>query len=750
MSLLLTLDDDVRMPGFRQKPEKDASVEKDSLTTLYQRCRGINIETLSADGGYRHSSLLAMSETEITCGLCQLIMSTHESKRLSWRLDRFKVILRLDLVDPQYGGRFKDHPDGSRHTGPGARIWVETLNTMPHLGVPEYSGGGKFGKPRLTGAPVGTVRGRPLHCFTEQFDPATCLGVHWVRKVGPNTASESSFKVARSWLKQCLSSEHAAPKDRHVLGGRNGPGQLPSVGIDHAWTAEQVDPSLAPEALLPSLPARLIDVLPDKGRANKVRLIETASESFEYATLSYCWGKLSGTDWLTTKDNLSLQLQGIRRDALPATVRECLVIVERLGIRYVWIDALCIIQGDSTDWAREAAKMAGIYRGSILTIAASSSLLSDGGCFNSKSSSHFEKFHKVVWVEAGLSDGQPSRLYICDAYWPDTYETEVLGGPLSSRAWTYQEQVLSRRTLHYAASQLFWTCEHCILTEDNSPPFVRDRMYPIFALDYRLTDVSLLDMWYLGAATEFSRRNITHASDKLAAISALAKATYLNKHVDYVAGLWKDSIITGLMWRSGGRGNKSKTYRCPSWSWASQDSIIEYNLATGRHYVGHYSLLELSKSDSSDKGAPYDDLFMPKVLKVSVELGSVHAFGSVKGGSLTLDTLSAAGSLTKQADPATMHTHALSFAERDESWQATAYMDNMDAAEGRTQEVLCAFIGYYYGSLVFLLLHPPNPGAKSYVRTGIALLDSLQIINSTKRSAWDMLDLMTRRTITIL
>jgi Heterokaryon incompatibility protein (HET) len=372
-----------------------------------------------------------------------------------------------------------DHFDHNLHPSSGARIWVETLNTELHLGDPMYAGGGKFGKPNLCGAQTETVRGRPLECFTEQFDPATTLGVHWIRKLGANTASEFSFEVARSWLEQCISSEPPPSKYEHSLNRGTGFGKLPPVEIDHAWTAEQIDPYLTPEALPIRTPARLIDVKPDNGEAGEVRLIETSSHSFQYATLSYCWGNSKGTTWVTTRDNLPKQLLGIKRDDLPATIRESLTIVENLGLRYIWIDALCILQRDPTDWAKEAEKMAGMYRGSILTIAASFSPSSDKGCFNSKSSSHFEKFKNLVCIEASLSDGQRSRLYICDSFRPSPYSEEVLGGPLSSRAWTYQEQVLSRRTLHYAASQLVWACEHCLITEDNFLGLGRDRLYPI-------------------------------------------------------------------------------------------------------------------------------------------------------------------------------------------------------------------------------------------------------------------------------
>ncbi|MCJ1280233.1 hypothetical protein MMC21_008060 [Puttea exsequens] len=187
------------------------------------------------------------------------------------------LALRMEPSNGSFRTAQPPEKDALDEKRPDARIWVETLDTKPDLGDPEYAGDGKFGRPCLTEAPVESVRGRPLNCFTEQNDPATRLGVHWVRSLGTNTASEYSFEIARGWLKQRLSSDTTAPKYKHVLDSRTGFRQLPSVDIDHAWTVGQIDPSLAPGVLHASMPARLVNVLPDNGRAGDARLVEAGS-----------------------------------------------------------------------------------------------------------------------------------------------------------------------------------------------------------------------------------------------------------------------------------------------------------------------------------------------------------------------------------------------------------------------------------------------------------------------------------------
>jgi hypothetical protein len=202
------------------------------------------------------------------------------------------------------------------------------------------------------------------------------------------------------------------------------------------------------------------------------------------------------------------------------------------------------------------------------------------------------------------------------------------------------------------------------------------------------------------------------------------------------------------MWRREGGGSKSKSYRCPSWSWASQDSAIGYKLASGRHPAKHFpgrDLLKLSQPS-------YDDLFMPKILNVSVEVDRINAFGDVKEGYIELDIVITTGWVLKdhfRPGPNWESKRALlmSFADCDESWQATAFMDDSVCC---SQQGTCAFVGYHCASLVLLLLYPLVLNAKSYERTGIAIFEHTQLMNPKGRSMSGVLDLMLRRTINVL
>ncbi|KAK3316863.1 heterokaryon incompatibility protein-domain-containing protein, partial [Apodospora peruviana] len=92
-----------------------------------------------------------------------------------------------------------------------------------------------------------------------------------------------------------------------------------------------------------------------------------------YCALSYCWGPKGGkSHMLTTTENVDHHLSnGMEVSRLPKTFQDAVVITRELGVRYLWIDALCIIQGDKADWAAESARMADVYGNAYLVIAAS-------------------------------------------------------------------------------------------------------------------------------------------------------------------------------------------------------------------------------------------------------------------------------------------------------------------------------------------------------------------------------------------
>ncbi|KAH7111152.1 heterokaryon incompatibility, partial [Dactylonectria estremocensis] len=80
-----------------------------------------------------------------------------------------------------------------------------------------------------------------------------------------------------------------------------------------------------------------------------------------YVALSYCWGSdLSGVV-TTLSSNVEPHLQGIAVNSLPQIIQDAVRVYRELGLRYLWVDSLCIIQDDRKDWAQEVDRMRKVY-----------------------------------------------------------------------------------------------------------------------------------------------------------------------------------------------------------------------------------------------------------------------------------------------------------------------------------------------------------------------------------------------------
>lgn len=186
---------------------------------------------------------------------------------------------------------------------------------------------------------------------------------------------------------------------------------------------------------VPLLPTRVLDVSRDQGT---VYLYESAPEERgRYVSLSYCWG--DKTPLVTDSNNIGLHRGGIAIEALPLTFREAISVVRRLGCQYLWIDALCIIQNSKEDWAAEAARMAGVYGNSYVTLVAATSASSNGGLF---------EHHKSPGASYVVRSEAPGRDSICVRVQPelnhfsylnaDSLYTDSIRAPWLRRAWCFQ------------------------------------------------------------------------------------------------------------------------------------------------------------------------------------------------------------------------------------------------------------------------------------------------------------------------
>lgn len=142
----------------------------------------------------------------------------------------------------------------------------------------------------------------------------------------------------------------------------------------------------SPGAQTSFLPTRLIDIAAfGASGAGDVVLRDTSdiidASSVRYIALSYCWGGLV-PESQTTHQTLQEGKTRIPCDTLPRTFQDAADFASRLGIRYLWIDSICIIQGDQGDWLRESARMYHVYGNAYLTLAASHAYDANGGLYS--------------------------------------------------------------------------------------------------------------------------------------------------------------------------------------------------------------------------------------------------------------------------------------------------------------------------------------------------------------------------------
>jgi hypothetical protein len=323
------------------------------------------------------------------------------------------------------------------------------------------------------------------------------------------------------------------------------------------------------------LPTRLIQL-----NIPKPRLILTSSldSDVEYATLSHCWG--SAKQFALNGANLETMQQAIPLELLSKTFQESMVLANRFGYDYLWIDSLCIIQDDAHDWRHESTLMSSVYGGSSLNIAASHARDGSEGCFSHRPRS-------LLAILPASANFQTQEPVACIP--TDLYSRGLLNTALRSRAWAFQERFLSPRTLHFSNSQLFWSCQHleaCEIFPTGIPAPLRTSTELFFHDDKTIRRHSLRsllskepDLW-ADVVLAYSSGLLTHQEDKLVAISGIARLVYEVTTDVYLAGLWKTNLEWQLLWsvsRSSERGysvDKMISYRAPSWSWASVNGII--------------------------------------------------------------------------------------------------------------------------------------------------------------------------------
>jgi hypothetical protein len=154
----------------------------------------------------------------------------------------------------------------------------------------------------------------------------------------------------------------------------------------------------------------------------------------------------------TTKLTYSTYLEVVPWKALPSTFKHAIELTRRLGLRYVWIDSLCIVQDDAVDWRHEGSRMASIYAHSYITLVAAASKNARYGLYRPQPPTPFME-HQMQ----RKADQAPYSIYVHPRR--DHYQFISNKLPLFKRAWFHQEHILSSRLVFFGESELYWECQ---------------------------------------------------------------------------------------------------------------------------------------------------------------------------------------------------------------------------------------------------------------------------------------------------
>jgi hypothetical protein len=422
------------------------------------------------------------------------------------------------------------------------------------------------------------------------------------------------------------------------------------------------------------MPTRVLEFLKlEPGQPLQMRIVRTSGRKGRYVALSYAWGGRS--IFQTTQATISDMEQGFPLESLPKTLCDAAKVVHILGLEYLWIDSLCIIQDSEEDKVREIGKMGDVYSQAFLTIAASNSDAADRGFLDFK------------FVEQSLAvlplicpTGAIGKLRLRRADW---YQRTM--EPLNTRGWALQERVLSPRLLEYTSLHVSWRCRSA--KHNRRDREGREFFEPETELETlkklhgpsssELSVIDIFQTWdYI--IQQYTSRKLTFQTDKLLAMGGIASYFHCLLKDDYAAGHWRSDLLSSLLWkgRSRYRGmfNFPPLYRptdniAPSWSWAS----VSGDYVDSNPYV---------------RECPPEPSNQFCILDCQIRLAHFdQPFGQVRSGALTLKCLVGRATPISNVDDGAGWGAGLKMNGRE----AAVFPDDFDVWERqpRTKDSLC-------------------------------------------------------------
>lgn len=390
-------------------------------------------------------------------------------------------------------------------------------------------------------------------------------------------------------------------------------------------------------------PTRLLDLGPVE--FGYLRLIHTKDvpeadvPSLKYAALSYCWGnkKVAATQPITTPKNLEKRTERISLKEMSTVAKDAIQLCIALDIRYLWIDALCILQGRDKpareDWELESQFMDTIYAQAYFTICAASSPSCQVSFLQGA-----PKPRLRIGLRPASSDAfGGSYLMIPSSFKYIHYQSDWDTHVWRARAWTVQERMLSERLIIFGTSMIHFICSGFYSIGTGSTDTCRmynadtgvvklptKPLQPLSDQDHR----AQIFQEFRKTLSSVARADLTVDRDRMPALAGVAKRVHELTGSKYYAGCWEDDLHNDLPFRldnpppstaANPRGLGPEQYFGPSWSFVSRNNGKPVNL-------------DFSDSFGNPGEPQYDSI------QASTTLQGISEFGEVTGGILKIQT----------------------------------------------------------------------------------------------------------------
>ncbi len=314
-------------------------------------------------------------------------------------------------------------------------------------------------------------------------------------------------------------------------------------------------------------PSRLLDISDSKALM-KVKLVQFDQdcEPVKYAALSYCWGgnapyKLQSS---TVKDLYA----GVRLEKLPKTIQDAISIAADLGLEWMWVDSLCILQDSNNDWTEESDRIGDIYGGCYVCIAAQGAATSEEGIYCERD--------PLIYQPCRISSRVGDQIHYVLPHHADDISDCLEEAALSKRGWAMQERLLAPRTIYFGA-MLMWECREQLRAENSTDLGADHRnlkelfrsaiLVPEQSFEALGSNEPHIYRTWLVLRRDYTKARLSFPSDRLTAIKGIINAIVARTGWVCYAGLWYPFMLEELLWAPLGPG--SRALRWPTWSWTA-------------------------------------------------------------------------------------------------------------------------------------------------------------------------------------